>query len=239
MTHHAALLQPRPAPDCPLFDLAAYFGPFKYLKRGGYWLFEAPQHSKWEWRGMAESLAMINRYDGATHFPYSVAQHSCIGHDMAPPEVRLHFLLHDMPEVIIGDKTRPVKDNEASRAALIRSRSLSALRYSAVPEDLCALTKTAMLQIEDLHKSEDGRVMEAIYQKANIPLPTSEEHKQVKLVDMRMLKTETRDLLEEPPHSLPLRLPKSIEPYPCVIKPWTWDRAADEFLKRLSNYVKV
>nr|WP_319533382.1 hypothetical protein [uncultured Cohaesibacter sp.] len=43
-----------------------------------------PEHSKWDWRGMAESLAMINRYDGATHYPYSVAQHSCIGHDFAP-----------------------------------------------------------------------------------------------------------------------------------------------------------
>ena len=237
--HHATIPQSHPSPFRSLFELSAYFGTYKYLRRGGYWLFDAPEHSKWDWRGMAESLAMINRYDGATHFPYSVAQHSCIGHDMAPPQVRLHFLLHDMPEVIIGDKTQPVKDNEARRAEATRRNTLQVLRQEGMREDLCELAKAAMSHIEDLHKREDQCVLEALYARDSLILPNKDEQAIVKLVDQRMLKTEVRDLLEEPPKALPLNLSASIEPYPYVIKPWTWNKAADEFLKRLSLYVKV
>lgn len=63
---------------------------------------------------LAHHLSMINRFNGATPVPYSVAQH-CIKCATAAreagwgPEVQLWCLLHDAPEAYLGDMVRPLK----------------------------------------------------------------------------------------------------------------------------------
>jgi hypothetical protein len=62
---------------------------------------------------IAVHLSRINRYNGATTFPYSVAQHSrlvCqIVRDSSPTDyaAQLWAVLHDAHEFVTGDKTRP------------------------------------------------------------------------------------------------------------------------------------
>jgi hypothetical protein len=56
---------------------------------------------------IAHHLALINRYNGATRVPYSVAQHSVY---VAQITGNLEGLLHDAKEYAIGDMTTPVKN---------------------------------------------------------------------------------------------------------------------------------
>ncbi len=67
-------------------------------------------------------------------------------------------------------------------------------------------------------------MLSVLYQQAGFPLPRDSERVAVKSIDLRMLVTEVRDLMEAPPAALPLDIPDHIEPYPHAIKPWTWDR---------------
>ena len=55
------------------------------------------------------SLSLINRFNGAAKFPYSVAQHSLYVAGLLPPELKLHGLLHDAPEAYVGDMVSPLK----------------------------------------------------------------------------------------------------------------------------------
>lgn len=58
---------------------------------------------------VAHHLSQINRFNGATYQPYSVAQHSLICSRMVPSPFQLPALLHDANEVILGDTTTPLK----------------------------------------------------------------------------------------------------------------------------------
>ena len=58
---------------------------------------------------IAHALALTNRYNGHTKFPYSVAQH-CVR--MAQPDMpgdMLMSLLHDAAEAYVGDMVHPLK----------------------------------------------------------------------------------------------------------------------------------
>jgi len=55
------------------------------------------------------SLCLINRYNGAALFPYSVAQHSLYVASLLPQELKLHGLLHDAAEAYVGDMASPLK----------------------------------------------------------------------------------------------------------------------------------
>jgi len=57
-------------------------------------------------------LATINRFNGATTEPYSVAQHSCFVASLifaTRPDLELPALLHDLPEIVYGDIVTGVK----------------------------------------------------------------------------------------------------------------------------------
>ena len=58
---------------------------------------------------IVHSLALINRFNGAAMFPYSVAQHSLYVAGLLPPELKLHGLLHDAAEAYVGDMVSPLK----------------------------------------------------------------------------------------------------------------------------------
>lgn len=220
------------------FHLPDYQGPWKKLGRDGYWLFDEPHRSKWTWRTLAESLAKINRYDGATELPFSVAQHSCLGHDQAPPDLRLHFLLHDAPEMVIGDKTQPVKDAEMVRIRRIRQHYHGAIHGLSAPR--LAMLEEMLDEIEKVFPKLDEEVLGAIY--ARLPfrqsIPDSKQKRAIKEIDVRMLATEIRDQLGPAPQGLNYNL-DGYAAYPTPIRPWPWTKAADEFLKRLSIYMEV
>ncbi len=55
------------------------------------------------------SLSVINRFNGAAKFPYSVAQHSLYVASLLPDELKLHGLLHDAAEAYVGDMVSPLK----------------------------------------------------------------------------------------------------------------------------------
>lgn len=58
---------------------------------------------------IAHALSMLCRYTGHVEYHYSVAQHSCLVHDMIGAEWKLWGLLHDAHEAYAGDISRPYK----------------------------------------------------------------------------------------------------------------------------------
>ena len=60
---------------------------------------------------IANSLAIQNRYNGQTLYPYSIAQHSVLmSEQFKDPTLAWYALMHDAPEAFgIGDVIRPVK----------------------------------------------------------------------------------------------------------------------------------
>jgi 5'-deoxynucleotidase YfbR-like HD superfamily hydrolase len=58
---------------------------------------------------IAHHLAMENRFCGATHFPYSVAQHAVMVMELAPEPLRLAALHHDDSEAYMKDLPTALK----------------------------------------------------------------------------------------------------------------------------------
>ena len=59
---------------------------------------------------IAHHLSQINRFNGGTPFPYSVAQHSIMVSRLCPAGHELAGLLHDAAEAYIGDWPGPWKE---------------------------------------------------------------------------------------------------------------------------------
>jgi 5'-deoxynucleotidase YfbR-like HD superfamily hydrolase len=108
---------------------------------------------------IAHHLALINRFNGATTRPYSVAEHSLLVAEiferqlgMANPVARLAALMHDAHECYLGDITTPVKRHlgeechvlEASLERTVQERyglrtAAAAYRHQIRDADLIAL----------------------------------------------------------------------------------------------------
>lgn len=58
---------------------------------------------------IAHALSMVNRFNGHTKFPYSVAEHSIHVAAQLPPELQLIGLVHDGSEAYIQDIPAPFK----------------------------------------------------------------------------------------------------------------------------------
>lgn len=60
-------------------------------------------------KDIAHALALINRFNGHTIWPVSVAIHSVNVARLCPPNWALQGLLHDASEAYLGDIPRPMK----------------------------------------------------------------------------------------------------------------------------------
>ena len=67
------------------------------------------QASEIEINAIAHQLALINRFNGATTVPYSVAEHCIHVSYRVPPRYALYGLLHDASEAFMGDVVWPMK----------------------------------------------------------------------------------------------------------------------------------
>lgn len=68
-----------------------------------------PRPEMFRLEDIIHSLSLMNRFNGAALFPYSVAQHSLYVASLLPDELKLHGLLHDAAEAYIGDMVSPLK----------------------------------------------------------------------------------------------------------------------------------
>jgi uncharacterized protein len=84
---------------------------------------------------IAHALGAVNRFNGHTGVPYSVAQHSVLlSRHLAPdgPLIALVALLHDASEAYLGDVPRPLKVSDAFagyRAVEARLQELIYAKY--------------------------------------------------------------------------------------------------------------
>jgi hypothetical protein len=78
---------------------------------------------------IAHHLAAVNRFNGATLMPYSVAQHSVLVSCCCDPVDSLHGLLHDAAEAYMGELVKPVKELGLLRAYRVIETHLLAAIY--------------------------------------------------------------------------------------------------------------
>lgn len=71
--------------------------------------YRAPEHHTFCIDEIAHALSNLCRFTGHTRSFYSVAQHSVLVCDLAPPEHKLEALLHDAHEAYVGDVNSPLK----------------------------------------------------------------------------------------------------------------------------------
>ncbi len=163
---------------------------------GRAWNLTAPTPDAVHWPDIAESLAKICRFNGHSTVFYSVAQHCCLVSDLLPPEHRLHGLLHDAHEAVVGDMTAPVK-------AVLKD-----LGGNGAFDHLAEITDRA------------------VFAAAGLPFPwPTDVRAAVKWADMTLLATERRDLLAEsamPWGALPDPAPTRITPWawPRAMEEW-------------------
>lgn len=153
---------------------------------------------------IAHSLSIINRFNGHTIKPYSVAQHCVLMSQLIDTDnedpfqetgIQFQALMHDAAEAYCGDVIRPIK------------RALTPL-YNSL---------------------EDG-IWAAIAARYGLPLELDQLDPAVKAADLHMLQTERRDLLPASP--APWKVTETYAPYWQKIHPWSAEIAETAFLQR-------
>ena len=175
------------------------------LSSGGFFDFKKTHGGEPGFADVAHHLALITRFAGATHTPYSVAQHSVIVSDhlltqFASAEFALAGLLRDAGEAVTGHIPHPIK---------------------------IALGETARMRIDVIERA----VIAHLYQTLSLPTPGAATWQAVKVADMRAFATEWRDLTAE--GAADAYAPVNIKPLPRPIRPVPWDKAEEMFWDRL------
>jgi hypothetical protein len=131
-----------------------------------------------DFREIADTLARINRYAGNAVKTVSVAQHTLIAIDAAPPVVKPWVALHDAHEARFGDITTPAAKAIEIIAGRIRHGGDIAVR-------------DAIAHLKELHDI-------AIHSAARLPMPTAAQRIAIRQADQIALTTERRDFLSAP-----------------------------------------
>lgn len=109
-------------------------GKWKELVGGHRYVFGRDNHLSLTVQQLAHALSQINRYTGHTRKPYSVAQHCvhCSEYLDFDAGWAMAALLHDAPEIIIGDLSSPLKWHLGQRwMAPVRAEEARAMRCIA------------------------------------------------------------------------------------------------------------
>lgn len=210
----------------------------------------APTPDDIDWRDIASSLSKQCRYNGHCQTFFSVAQHSVLAAEFAAnpklwdaEDARIFamaieavghdrlfraVLLHDAPESYIGDLTTPMKQ-------AMREVGLVTI-YKPSSGGMTELAHSTTLHKADgiaaFDTIEDG-IAAAVSAKAGLPWPLGDVvEAAVKRADLKMLATELRDLMAEPPR--PWRIPLPTIPRP-TIKPLLPGPAEAQFLDALER----
>lgn len=85
-------------------------GPTILLCDGNYFSFERPDLTPVSIEVIAHGLSMICRFAGQAQYFYSVAEHSVHASYNVEPGYEYEALMHDAPESLIGDMTKPLKE---------------------------------------------------------------------------------------------------------------------------------
>lgn len=156
-------------------------------------------------RDIAHQLACINRFQGCTRIPYSVAEHS-VRMSYLPMGKPIIHLLHDSAEAYIGDIPRPQKTR------------------------LCWVDGDIVVP----YKVVEVGILKVIGEVLGVPdLVQEAKSKVATQADNIMLVTEIRDLMPLPlSHSIWAECLRKVEPNIHRIKPRPWKVAEAEFLAR-------
>ncbi len=152
---------------------------------------------------IAEALAKQCRFSGHTIKFYSVAQHSCMVHDLCPLEARPWALLHDAHEAYIGDIPTPLQ---------------TALHALGGGIALGVITQ---------------RLDRAIAKAFGLALPDEPTRLEVRHWDRVALNTERYVLLDQRAAHHNIWAKDLPHPNISALKSsWSWDRAVEQFLQR-------
>ncbi|HEX6956274.1 MAG TPA: hypothetical protein VF156_15475 [Agromyces sp.] len=98
-------------------------------------------------------LGRLPRWAGQTRDEYSVLAHSIVVAELLPPHLRVHGLLHDAPEIVVGDCMATWKtDADRQREAVILARI-----YAKLGLDMPTMIERDLVKQADM----DARYAEA------------------------------------------------------------------------------
>lgn len=182
--------------------------PWMATASGAVWPLLAPQPHMVRWRDVAEALARICRFGG--HLDASRGHYSVAEHCCRVAD-------------ILPPETRLyglLHDAHEAYLGDMTAPLKEALRLLGAGD--------AMRVLADIHDR-------ALFGAAMAPWPMPAAHAAlVQWADLRLLATERRDLLAPDQPDWDMALP---EPLPRTIRPWSWARAADEWLGRLNRWM--
>jgi hypothetical protein len=170
-----------------------------------------------DFREIADTLAQINRYCGASPKPVSVAQHTLIAFDAAPDEIKPWVLLHDCHEARIGDITTPAQ------------QALGEVAFTHFGESGRAIIQQAIFHLKFRHDV-------AIHASAGLNLPNTAQYNAISQADLIALVTERRDFLSKPrfgwgPHI------EALKPLRKVYRLRAAPDVADELFARFTQFL--
>lgn len=139
-----------------------------------------PRAADVDFHEIAQQLATINRYAGAAMSVVSVATHTLIAAENAPPSIRPWVLAHDAHETALGDWPTPAK-----HALVLSARMLGG--------------SAAAMMVKHAIDHTFARVDAAIWEAAGLDEPTDEQRRQIKFYDLLAMQTERRDFLAPAP----------------------------------------
>jgi hypothetical protein len=168
-------------------------------------------------REMATALAQINRFNGQTPKTISVAQHLIIGCEIASPELRPWWLLHDAHEERVGDVIAPLKE---------AMRDIAREKYGEQGVEIVEGVRQLLEERHDI----------VIHQAAGLPLPSRTQQIEIKRIDWIALATERRDFHAAQQRPWWIDFYK-VQPHSRVCRPMPPAKAAEQLFGLFSRYL--